>query len=107
MARTRPRQETALITSAGHSHTRDVDRRSRVYFIAMSIRTACFFAFLFLPGWWKVAALIGAAVLPGIAVLLANNADHRPPPGDPGLGDMTRPALPPAETIRGDVEDET
>lgn len=105
MAHSRHASDTQLITSAAHGRTPDLDARERRYFITMSIRTACFFAFLFVPGWWKVVTLLGAAFLPMIAVLMANNSDHRPPPvaTEP---DEDRLALPASEVIEGVVEDD-
>lgn len=105
MAATRTHSDKTLITSAGRSRTLDVETRTRRYLITMSIRTAGFLAFLVVPGWWKIVALVLAVVLPLVAVVLANNSDHRPPPMDPGDGD-SRPALPPAETIEGAVEED-
>lgn len=105
MAFSRHASDTQLITTAARGRTPDVDQRERRYFITMSIRTACFFAFLFVPGWWKVVTLLAAAFLPMIAVLMANNSDHRPPPVAPE-DDEDRPALPPSEVIEGVVEDD-
>lgn len=84
----------------------DVEERQKRYAITMVIRTLCFFLFLFVPGWWKIVALAGAAIIPAFAVVLANGEDHRPvqylDEDDPdGI-----PALPPAEIIQGEVEPE-
>lgn len=98
-------RDTALITTAGRSHSLDLEERQRRYIWTMGVRTACFIAFLIVPGWWKVAALIAAAVLPAIAVLLANNADHRPPATLPREDDTDRPALPAGEVLPGTIEE--
>ena len=50
----------------------DRKKRLRQYSIAMSIRTLCLVAVVFLPGWWRLVFGIGAVVLPWIAVVLAN-----------------------------------
>lgn len=105
MALSRHASDTQLITTAARGRTPDLDQRERRYFITMSIRTACFFAFLFVPGWWKVATLLAAAFLPMIAVLMANNSDHRPPPVAEE-SDEDRLALPASEVIEGVVEDD-
>lgn len=105
MAFSRHASDSQLITTAAHSRTLDVDQRERRYFITMSIRTACFFAFLFVPGWWKVVTLLAAAFLPMVAVLMANNSDHRPPPVATEE-DEDRLALPASEVIEGVVEDD-
>lgn len=106
MAGTHPHPETTLITSARPGRTLDVETRTRRYLVTMGIRTVCFLAFLVAPGWWKIAALIGALVLPLIAVLFANNSDHRPPPTEPAAEAGTHRALPPGPVIEGHVEDD-
>lgn len=101
----KPEPGTTLITSAGRSRTLDIDERNKRYLITMLLRTACFFAFLVVPGWWKVAALAGAALLPAFAVLFANAADNRPPPlatAEPQEHDGLL-ALPAQQVIRGDI----
>ncbi|PVZ94915.1 DUF3099 domain-containing protein [Amnibacterium flavum] len=42
------------------------------YSIAMGIRTLCVISLVFLSGWWMAVALVGAIVLPYIAVVIAN-----------------------------------
>lgn len=96
-----------MITSARTSRTLDIDARNRRYLITMAFRTAFFLAFLVVPGWWKIACLAGAALLPAIAVLLANASDHRPPPVAP-KGDERNDgpvALPGAPVIKGTIEE--
>lgn len=103
------RVEEQVITSASsRGRTLDVEERQKRYTITMSIRTLCFFAFLVVPGWWKIVALVGAAILPIFAVVLSNATDHRHPPEAPAADDDTdtRLALPSGTVIRGDVEPE-
>ena len=52
----------------------DVERRRRLirYTLAMSLRVACVMACLFVQGWWLVLPVIGALVLPYVAVVVAN-----------------------------------
>ena len=52
----------------------DEERHSRVvrYTVAMSIRILCVILAFFLPGWWQLAAVIVAIVLPYFAVVAAN-----------------------------------
>lgn len=97
-----------LITGARHGRTLDVATRQRRYAWTMLFRTACFIGVIFVPGLWvKAALLVGAAVLPGIAVILANAADRRPtelfvePEEQP-----TRLAIEPTSIIRGTVSEE-
>lgn len=86
----------------------DLDARVRRYLITMGVRMACFIAMIWVPGWWRLLLLAGAAILPAIAVLLANAQDLRVvgPPArlDP---DESRPALPSGATIPGEVEEVT
>jgi uncharacterized membrane protein YdbT with pleckstrin-like domain len=64
----------------------EVDRRRRMvrYAIAMSIRVVCIIACLFVQGWWLLLPIIGAVVLPYVAVVLANV-------GSRGRGDVIQP----------------
>ncbi len=95
-----------LITNAGRNKTLDIDARNRRYLLTMAVRTACFLAFLVVPGWWKIVALAGAALLP-LVVLLANATDNRPPalvtPTDEEDSGLV--ALPGTAVIRGTVEE--
>ncbi|MDQ1556244.1 MAG: hypothetical protein QOI02_1246 [Actinomycetota bacterium] len=52
----------------------DEERRGRMlmYSLAMGIRMLCVVAFFFLHGWWLVAPIVGAIILPYIAVVIAN-----------------------------------
>lgn len=95
-----------VITRAPRGRTLDLEERQKRYAITMGIRTLCFFAFLFVPGYWKLVALAGAAFLPVIAVVLANSSDHRPLPEPEPEGDDTLPALPPGQIIPGSVDPE-
>ncbi len=98
--------DVTVITNASRNKTLDIDARNRRYLITMAIRTACFLAFLVVPGWWKVLALAGAALLP-VVVLLANASDNRPPPlVTPGDEEQSGTlALPGAAVIEGTVEE--
>lgn len=42
------------------------------YGIAMGIRVVCIILCFFVQGWWLLVPIIGAVVLPYIAVVLAN-----------------------------------
>jgi Protein of unknown function (DUF3099) len=60
------------ITSAGDPLSVDQSSRARRYFISMLIRTVCFIATVILPSPYRWATLIGAVLLPYIAVVIAN-----------------------------------
>lgn len=100
-----PPHDPVIITDARLSASEDLDRRQRRYLWTMLVRVVCFALMFFVPGWWKVVALLGAVFLPAAAVLLANNQDRRPPTSRPPEDDTDRPALPSAEVIPGEVED--
>ncbi len=101
-----------VITHAALSHSEDMARRQKRYLITMSIRTACFVGLWLTPGVWRWAFLVGAAILPTIAVVLGNAADRRgvvvddtTPPDD---GDEApRKAITDRSVIRGEVVDDT
>lgn len=83
--------------------------RQRRYVVTMAIRTACFGLMFFVPGVWKIVAVAGAAVLPGIAVVLANARENRSDPADlhPRTDEVVeRPQLVAAPVIRGEVVDD-
>jgi hypothetical protein len=100
-----PTPDPVIITDARLSASEDLDRRQRRYLWTMLVRVVCFALMIFVPGWWKVVALLGAVFLPAAAVLLANNQDRRDPTSRPPEDDTRRPALPSGDVIPGEVED--
>ena len=60
------------ITSLPESPKDDQRRRIVRYCIAMGVRVACVIACFFVQGWWLLAFVIGAVLLPYIAVVIAN-----------------------------------
>jgi hypothetical protein len=70
----RPRRgsQVQAITSAPRALAEDVHARTVRYLISMGLRTACFLLILVVPGPWKWVCVVGALVLPGVAVLMAN-----------------------------------
>ena len=67
----------ALITSARPGRTLDTDARRLRYLWTMAVRVACFVAATVTPLPWNLGLLVAAAVLPTIAVMLANAIDQR------------------------------
>lgn len=68
-----------LITTAHESSDDEFDKRRKKYAVMMSIRTLCVIGAAVVYGispWLSVAFLVGGAVLPWCAVLIAND---RPP----------------------------
>ncbi len=54
---------------------------------------------------WSLLLLLAAAVLPTIAVMLANAIDQRQPPEPPAPEPVSRPELAGPGTVKGTVED--
>ncbi|MBX3091264.1 MAG: DUF3099 domain-containing protein [Cryobacterium sp.] len=57
----------------------DDDRRLRMikYTVTMCIRLVCIALCLVVQGWWLVACIAGAVILPYVAVVLANAVDSK------------------------------
>lgn len=72
---------TFSITSAPKSLKSDLAGRQRRYLISMLIRTACFLLTVVLPSPYRWFALAGAALLPYIAVVIANAGRETVQPG--------------------------
>jgi hypothetical protein len=75
----RARRETApvRITTAPTSHHDDIDRRRKRYVISMAIRTICFIGAVVVDGWLRWVLVVGAFILPYVAVVMANVASPR------------------------------
>ena len=85
--------EPLLITSAPVSNDDEYDRRRRKYAVMMSIRALCVIAAACtyqVSLWLALAFMVGGAVLPWCAVLIANDGPAKkrvPTPAyRPGLG---------------------
>ena len=72
----------------------------------MAVRVACFLAATVTPLPWNLILLVAAAVLPTIAVMLANAIDLRREPEVEAPAPIDRVALPSAEIIDGSVVEE-
>lgn len=64
--------EVHSVTSAQTPLSQEQKARTRRYLMSMSIRTACFLGAVVAQGWLRWALLVGAVVLPYIAVVMAN-----------------------------------
>lgn len=69
--------EPQSITSLPESPDDERHRRMIQYSIAMGIRVLCVIACFFVHGWWLLAPLAGAVLLPYVAVVLANVGTSR------------------------------
>ncbi len=65
-------KQTQSITSLPESPDADRRRRLVAYLIAMGVRVACVILCFFVQGWWLFVPIVGALVLPYVAVVLAN-----------------------------------
>jgi Flp pilus assembly protein TadB len=84
MARPKRGDPTPIrITTASAGARADIDSRQKRYVITMGIRTLCFVAVAGLaishlgPGWLPWVFVVGAVVLPYIAVVMANAANTK------------------------------
>lgn len=67
----------ASITSAPTSPGDDLAMRTRRYLWTMGIRTVCFVAAIFVPGWPRWVLVAGAVLLPYLGVVGANAGRER------------------------------
>ncbi len=73
----------------------------------MAVRVACFIAATLTPLPWNLLLLVAAAVLPALAVMLANAIDLRSQPvAPPPEPDGTRRSLSSPQTLPGSVEED-
>lgn len=99
-------ERPAVITTARRPRSLDNDTRRRRYLWTMAVRVTCFIVATVTPVPWNVALLIAAAVLPTIAVMLANAVDLRPV-DEAGTTAPRLPELPGPNTIGGTIADES
>ncbi|WP_066519103.1 DUF3099 domain-containing protein [Curtobacterium ammoniigenes] len=76
---------TNTITTLAASPDQDRRRRFRRYVWQMAIRVFFFVIAVLLHNWWSVVPLVLAAVIPWVAVVIANA-------GNRASGDISRPA---------------
>lgn len=86
------------ITQAQRALSVEQVGRTRRYLISMGIRTVCFVAAIFTPGWPRWALIAAALVLPYLAVVVANAGRENDEPGTVGVADQPRVELPGAGT---------
>lgn len=107
MARQREdRRRAPVITSARFSRTLDNSARRRRYLWTMGVRVVCFLSATVAPWPWNLVLLLAAAVLPAMAVMLANAIDLRSQPPAPPADEPVRPALSSPQTVPGHVVDD-
>ncbi len=70
-------QSSNVITDAPEAASRDAAKRKRWYLILQGVRVVAIMVAFLIPGWPKWIVIIAAAVLPGIAVLVANQPNQK------------------------------
>lgn len=97
--------EVANITTAHIAHSEDMRARMVKYGIAMAIRLVCLGLLFVVPGWWKVAPILGAVFIPWFAVIFANGGGDTISPDENALLDHAPQAeLPVAEAPAAEPE---
>lgn len=86
--------EVHSITSAGRSHTDQLDGRTRRYLIMMAVRVAAFVGAFFTEGWLRWTLVAAAVILPMVAVIIANAGAERRTVPSSYLDDHALPAEP-------------
>ena len=71
------RNHVYRITSAQTGLTIEQAARTRRYLISMAIRTVCFLGAVVTDGWLRWVLVLGAVVLPYLAVVVANGGRER------------------------------
>ena len=90
------------ITGAQRALSEEQSGRTQRYLISMGIRTVCFIAAIFTPGWPRWVLIAGALVLPYFAVVIANAGRENDEPGEAHVTDFDRNALPsPGQALEG------
>lgn len=97
------KNQPPLITSARWSKSLDTEARSVRYLITMAFRVVSFVAGCFAPNPWNWVLFAAAAVLPAVAVVLANAIDQRTQPGPPLEETAAHLALTPGVVVLGAV----
>ncbi|MGH1565714.1 DUF3099 domain-containing protein [Mumia sp. DW29H23] len=94
--------DAVAITTAQVGRSEELRHRQNRYLVSMLIRTVCFILAVVVDGWARWFFILGALVLPYVAVVFANTARRKPLPqadvvhpepiGQLGTGPVTKPA---------------
>lgn len=71
--------EVYRVTTAQTALSEEQSARVRRYLISMGIRTVCFLGAVFTEGWVRWALIVGAVILPYMAVIMANAGRENDP----------------------------
>lgn len=92
------------VTTAASGRSGDLASRQRRYLIMMGIRVACLPLAVITEGWLRWVFIVGAVVLPYVAVVIAN-ATRRPRAGTlSAIPVQPRPQLPAASPMKDRIE---
>lgn len=67
-----PELEVHTITNAAEAHSEEMRQRMMKYALTMGIRMVCLVLIFAVDGWFKIIPVVGAVVLPWVAVMIAN-----------------------------------
>lgn len=88
------------VTSVGANPKEDRAHRMRFYFISMTLRFLCVASLLWVRGWWVLVPVLGAVILPYLAVMVGNAIAST---GDSGRPERVTPQeLPPPARAASD-----
>jgi hypothetical protein len=95
-----PDKHPVRITSARTSHSDDLRGRQNRYLLSMAIRTACVVLAVVFDGYLRWGFIVGAVLLPYVAVVMANAGAKTDPEGPEPFHD-DRGELPPGPSAAG------
>jgi hypothetical protein len=93
-----PDHEVHSITSAPQGLSEDQSRRTRRYLVQMGIRVVCLAGAVAIDHWVRWVLVVGAVVIPYVAVLFANAGRDRTSRDVPAMPPPEPQALPAATT---------
>lgn len=83
------------VSSVRQGMSADIRGRTRRYALSMGVRTACFLGAIVTPSPWRWVLFAAAAILPYIAVVVANGGREPTRNGPPPVQLPLRTQLPP------------
>jgi hypothetical protein len=86
--------EVHHITGARTAHSDDFDHRVRRYLFSMAVRTVCVVLAVVVSGPLRWVFVVGAVLLPYVAVVMANAVGERRTAGPAPVAQEARPMLP-------------
>lgn len=78
-------KDSVTITGAQVSLKEDQAARTRRYLFSMALRTACFIGAVVATGWLRWTLVVGAVILPYVAVVAANAGRKKAPKVTPTM----------------------